>query len=222
MVDWSLYVITDGRLSLGRPHLDVVRSAIRGGASVVQYREKTATTCRMVEEAGELGELCRQARVPLIVNDRLDVALAVDADGVHLGVDDMPVAIARRLLGPGKLIGYSPETLEQARAGEADGADYLGVGSIFGTVTKPDAGRPIGLGGLQRMVTAVTIPVVGIGGITVRNAAQVIRAGARGVAVVSAVVAAEDIVSVARQLRETVDMARADVGRVEKEKGNAD
>jgi thiamine-phosphate pyrophosphorylase len=209
-MDWSLYVITDARLSGGRTHLDVVRAAIRGGASVVQYREKAATTRRMVEEAGELRDLCREMQMPFVVNDRVDVALAVDADGVHLGVHDMPVAIARRLLGPARLIGFSPETAEQARMGEADGADYLGVGNIFGTATKPDAGQPIGLSGLKRMIAAVSIPVVGIGGITAHNAARVIQAGADGVAVVSAVVAAEDVEAAARQLRERIEEARRD------------
>lgn len=205
MVDWSLYIITDARLSRGRSHMDIVRAAIQGGATVVQYREKEATTRRMVEEAREMRELCQEMGVPFIVNDRVDVALAVDADGVHLGVDDMPVPIARRLLGPGKLIGFSPETIEQARAAEAEGADYLGVGSVFGTSTKPDAGPPIGLSGLRRVIAAVSIPVVGIGGITAQNAPQVIQAGAAGVAVISAVVGVEDVETAARQLREIIE-----------------
>jgi len=207
-MDWSLYVITDARLSRGRTHLEVVRAAIQGGATVVQYREKGTTTRRMVEEAQELQELCREAGVPLIINDRVDVALAVDADGVHLGVDDMPVAIARRLLGPDKLIGHSPEALEQVRASETHGADYLGVGSVYGTATKLDAGSPIGLSGLERVIAAVSIPVVGIGGVNAQNAAQVIRAGAAGVAVISAVVSAEDVAAAARQLRERIEGAR--------------
>ena len=209
-MDWSLYVITDARLSRGRTHLDVVRAAIQGGATVVQYREKGATTRLMVEEARGLRELCRGAGIPLIINDRVDVALAVGADGVHLGVDDMPVAIARRLLGPDKLIGHSPETLEQVRTSEADGADYLGVGSVFGTATKPDAGPPIGLSGLERVIAVVSIPVVGIGGIDAHNAAQVIQAGAAGVAVISAVVAAQDVMDAAEQLREVIEMVRAE------------
>lgn len=207
-IDLSLYVITDARLSRGRTHVEVVEAAIRGGATVVQYREKGATTHRMVEEARELGELCQKAGVLFIVNDRVDVALAVEADGVHLGVDDMPIPIARRLLGPDGLIGFSPETIEQARAAEAEGANYLGVGPVFGTATKPDAGHPIGLEGLRRMVAAVSIPVVGIGGINAQNAPQVIRAGAAGVAVISAVVGAEDVDAAARQLREAVEATR--------------
>jgi thiamine-phosphate pyrophosphorylase len=207
-MDWSLYVITDARLSRGRTHLEVMRAAIQGGATVVQYREKDATTGWMVEEARELQHLCRGAGVPLIINDRLDVALAVGADGVHLGVDDMPVAIARRLLGPDKLVGHSPETMEQVRASQADGADYLGVGSVFGTATKPDAGSPIGLAGLERVIAEVSIPVVGIGGITIQNAGQVIQAGAAGVAVISAVVAAEDVEAASRRLGDIIEAAR--------------
>jgi len=207
-IDLTLYVITDAHLSRGRTHTEVVGAAIRGGATVVQYREKEATTCQMVETAQELRTLCREAEVPLIVNDRVDVALAVEADGVHLGVEDMPVAIARRLLGPGRLIGFSPETPEQARVAEAEGADYLGVGPVFGTGTKPDAGPSIGLEGLRRMIAAVSIPVVGIGGIQAHNAAQVIQAGAAGVAVVSAVVSAEDVEAAARHLRTLIETLR--------------
>jgi thiamine-phosphate pyrophosphorylase len=207
-MNWSLYVITDDRLCAGCTLTEVVRAAIRGGASVVQYRDKTATTRQMVEDASALWQLCREARVPLIINDRVDVALAVGADGVHLGTTDMPVAVARRILGPDKLIGYSPETLAQARAGEADGADYLGVGSIFGTATKRDAGPPIGLAGLKQMIAAVSVPVVGIGGITALNAPEVIRAGAEGVAVVSAVVGAENVEDAAQRLCAAVDASR--------------
>jgi thiamine-phosphate pyrophosphorylase len=210
VTDWSLYVITNTRLSRGRTNLEVVGAALRGGATVVQYREKGIATRKMVEEARDLLELCREAGIPLIVNDRVDVALAVGADGVHLGVDDMPVAIARRLLGPGRLIGYSPETPEQILASEADGADYLGVGSVYGTATKADAGAPIGLPGLARVIAEVSIPVVGIGGISVGNAAQVIQSGADGVAVISAVVAARDVEGAARRLHGIVEAARAE------------
>jgi len=209
-MDWSLYLITDARQSRGRSHVEIVRAAIQGGATVVQYREKEARTRRMVEEARALRELCQAMGVPFIVNDRVDVALAVQADGVHLGVDDMPVAIARRLLGPERLIGFSPETLEQARAAEADGADYLGVGAIFGTGTKPDAGQGIGLEGLHEVIAAVSIPVVGIGGINAHNAAQVIQTGAAGIAVASAVVAAEDVEAAAQRLRSRIEEARKD------------
>lgn len=203
-LDLSVYVITDRRLAGDRSILDVVRAAIRGGATVIQLREKEATTREMVELGRALLEITRAAGIPLIVNDRVDVALAIDADGVHVGQDDMPAAIARRLIGPDKILGVSAETVEQARAAERDGADYLGVGDIYGTTTKPDAGPPIGIEGLRRIVQAVSIPVVGIGGINPDNAEPVIEAGAAGVAVVSAVMAAPDPEEATRRLREAV------------------
>lgn len=210
MVDYSLYVVTDAKLSRGRSHRQVVQAAIRGGATIVQYREKSATTLRMVMEALELRELCRRYSVPLIVNDRIDVALAVDADGVHVGQDDMPASMARKLIGRDKILGVSAENVEQALTAIADGADYLGVGAIFATATKPDAGKPIGLKGLEKIVRQSTIPVVGIAGINASNAASVIRAGASGVAVVSAIVGADDVHAAARELRMIVDRARKD------------
>jgi len=203
-VDWSVYVITHRGAAGDRALPDVVRAAIRGGATVVQLREKRATTREMIELGRALLAVTRPAGVPLIVNDRLDVALAIDAEGVHVGVDDMPIALARRLLGPGRLLGYSPNTVETARRGEREGADYLGVGDVFGTPTKPDAGVPIGIEGLAAVAQAVKIPVVAIGGITVENAAAAVRAGAAGVAVISAVIGAEDPEAAARRLREAV------------------
>jgi thiamine-phosphate pyrophosphorylase len=205
-VDWSVYVITHRRVAGDRSILDVVRAAIRGGASVVQLREKTATTREMVELGQALGEITRPAGVPLIVNDRLDVALAIAAEGVHVGHDDMPVGLARRLIGPDLLLGASPETLSEARQMERDGADYLGVGDVYGTPSKSDAGTPIGVDGLTEVIRAVSIPVVAIGGITLENAGAVIQAGAAGVAVISAVVGAPDPEAAARRLREIVDV----------------
>ncbi len=209
MIDWSLYVITDAKLSRGRSHLEVIRAAIAGGATVVQYREKEGTTRQMIGEARALRELARQAGIPFIVNDRVDIALAVDADGVHVGQDDMPAPLARKLMGPGKIVGVSVDNLEQALQAEEDGADYVGAGPIFATPTKPDAAPPIGLEGLAEICRRVSIPVVAIGGINERNAAAVIAAGAAGVAVVSAIVAAPDVEAAARRLREITDTARA-------------
>jgi thiamine-phosphate pyrophosphorylase len=207
-VDWSVYVITDRRVAGERDILDVVRAAIRGGATVIQLREKEATTREMIRLGEALHEITREAGIPLIVNDRVDVALAIEAEGVHVGQDDMPAAVARRLIGPDKILGVSAETVEQALQAERDGADYLGVGDVYGTPTKPDAGPPIGLEGLAEIVQAVSIPVVGIGGITPDNAAAVIEAGAVGVAVISAVVGAEDPEEAARRLRAVVERTR--------------
>ncbi len=207
-IDYSLYVVTDSQLSRGRSHHQVIDAAIRGGATMVQYREKSATTRQMIDEALELRDLCRAHGVPFIVNDRVDVALAVDADGVHVGQDDMPASLARKLIGRDKILGVSAENVDQARAAIADGADYVGAGAIFTTATKADANKPIEIAGLLKIARACTIPMVGIGGINASNAASVIRAGAAGIAVVSAIVGADDVERAARELRKIVDTAK--------------
>lgn len=207
-VDYSLYVITDAKLSRGRATVQVVQAALRGGATIVQYRNKLATTREMVEEGLQLLEVCRAHGVPLVVNDRIDVALAIGADGVHVGDDDMPVGMARKLLGRSKLLGVSADSVARAQAAAADGADYLGVGAIFATGSKADAGAPIGLQGLLQIARVSTLPIVGIAGINARNAASVIRSGASGVAVISAVVQAEDVEAAARELAGVVERAR--------------
>ncbi len=210
-IDYSLYVITDSKLSRGRSHRQVIEAAIHGGATIAQYREKSASTRQMIDEALELRDLCRAHGVPFIVNDRVDVALAVDADGVHVGQDDMPASLARKLVGRDKIVGVSAENVEEARAAIADGADYLGVGAIFATATKSDAGEPIGIAGLMKIARMSTVPIVVIAGINASNAASVIRAGAAGIAVVSAVVSAEDVERAARELREIVEKAKRDL-----------
>ncbi len=207
-MDWILYVITDRQLSNGRSHLEVARAAIVGGASVIQLRDKEATTRQLVEMGGKLRALTREKGVTFMVNDRVDVALAVDADGVHVGQDDMPVPLARRLMGPGKIVGASAATSSEARKAEAEGADYVAASPVFSTPTKPDAPPPTGLEGLRAIVEAVSLPVIAIGGINPENAGAVIQAGAAGVAVISAVVSAPDIAAAARRLRERVELAR--------------
>jgi thiamine-phosphate pyrophosphorylase len=207
-LDLAVYVITDRRAAGERSILDVVRAAIAGGATVVQLREKEATTREMVRLGEALHEITRPAGVPLIVNDRLDVALAIDAEGVHVGQDDMPATITRQLVGPDRILGVSAATVEEARQAERDGADYLGVGDVYGTPSKPDAGLPIGVQGLAEVARAVSIPVVAIGGITLANAAAVIQAGAMGVSVISAIVGAADPEAAAQRLREIVIAGR--------------
>ncbi|MDR7600306.1 MAG: thiamine phosphate synthase [Armatimonadota bacterium] len=214
-LDLRVYVITD-RTFRGRSHEDVARAALVGGATVVQLRDKQASGRELVQWARQLRALTRRARATFVVNDRVDVALAAEADGAHVGEDDLPVADARRLLGPDRVVGASAGTVEEALRAEADGADYLGVGPVFPTATKPDAGGAIGPEGLRRIVEAVRIPVVGIGGITLDNAAEVIRAGAAGVAVISAVAAADDMVEATRRLREVVDAALQERGGAER------
>lgn len=206
-MDLSVYVITDRRAAGDRPLLDVMRAAIRGGATIVQLREKEASTREMVELGRMLHEITQEAGIPLIVNDRIDVALALDAEGVHVGQDDMPADLARRLIGPDRILGVSANSVAEARRAEQDGADYLGVGDVFGTPSKADAGDVIGLERVREVADAVSIPIVGIGGITVENAAAVIEAGAAGVAVISAVVGASDPEAAARALYEQVDSA---------------
>uniref|UniRef100_A0A7C1JRZ7 Thiamine-phosphate synthase n=1 Tax=Thermomicrobium roseum TaxID=500 RepID=A0A7C1JRZ7_THERO len=205
-----LYVITDRTLARGRPESEIARQAIAGGATAIQLRWKTGPLSEALRVGRELRELCSREGVLFVVNDRVDLALALEADGVHVGVTDLPVAETRRLVGDQLVVGFSPETLEQALEAEAAGADYLGVGPVYPTVTKPDAGPAVGLEHVQRIAAAVRIPVVGIGGITAENAGAVIRAGAVGVAVISAVVGADDVRLAAAQLRKVVDEALAE------------
>lgn len=192
LIDYSLYLVTDRSLSQGRSTVDVVRAAIRGGVTCVQLREKQCSTRTFLEEAWAVRRLLDEleARIPLIVNDRIDIALAIGADGVHLGQTDMPISDARRLAGSLLTIGISAESVADAIRAEAEGADYIGVSPVFATPTKNDTAPPLGLVGLRAIRAAVSLPVVGIGGIKAENAAEIIRAGADGVAVVSAIVSA--------------------------------
>jgi len=166
-------------------------------------RDKTASTRLLVEEGLALRELTRKHGVLLIINDRIDVALAVDADGAHVGQDDMPAALARQLLGPERILGISAGNMDEAIAALSAGADYLGVGPIFATQGKADAGAPISTRLLSKLSSRYTTPLVAIGGINSTNAREVITAGAAGVAVITAVVNAEDIVAAARSLSRT-------------------
>lgn len=192
-----VYVITDERADLV-DLLRVLAATARGGATAVQLRRKASAGREFVAYARALRDWTRAAGVLFFVNDRVDVAQIVDADGVHVGQDDISCADARRLLG-NRLIGVSAETTEQALQAERDGADYLGVGAVYSTKSKADAGRA-GLVGLAEIVRSVNIPVVGIGGITAKNAGPVLQAGATGLAVISAVMDALDPEDAARRL----------------------
>lgn len=211
-IDYSLYAVSDRGLLRGRPLVQAVEQAILGGATVVQLREKTVSTREFVKLAQEVLAVVRRYRVPLIINDRIDVMLAVDADGVHVGQDDMPSALARKLIGPEKILGVSVETVAEARAAVVAGADYLGAGAVFVTPTKADAGQPIGLDGLRRIKDAVGIPVVAIGGINAGNLRQVRETGVDGVAVVSAIFGREDIRRAAAGLAAIVKTGAAGAG----------
>ncbi len=195
----GLYVITDDTLVPGLGHLEITRAALAGGARIIQLRDKRRDAGALLPIAREMRAWCRAAGALFIVNDRADLALAADADGVHLGQTDLPVAETRRLLGPHRLIGISPENEEQVRRAEAEGADYLGVGAVYGSATKPDAGAAVGVEQIRRFRSITSLPIVAIGGITAERVPKVIAAGADSVAVISAVVAAHDVVEAARR-----------------------
>ncbi len=199
---WRLYVITDETVSRGRSHLQVAEEAILGGADVLQLRDKEVSSGRLYRVALQLRILTRDAKIPFIVNDRLDIALAVDADGVHVGQADLPASVVRAIMGSGKILGVSVGTVEEAILAEKDGADYLGVGPVFeARGTKPDAGEPLGVDRIARIRRHCRLPIVAIGGIDAENARKVREAGADAAAVISAIVAADDIVQAARRLK---------------------
>lgn len=205
----GLYLVTDRALSLGRPLEEVVLAAVRGGVGIVQLREKDAPTRLFVEEAQRIKRLLQPYGVPLIINDRVDVALAVEADGVHIGQQDMPYPLARKLLGKRAIIGLSVETVEQVLEAEAYDVDYLGVSPIFPTPTKTDTLGAWGLAGLATVRRLSRHRLVAIGGLNATNAESVIRAGADCIAVVSAICSAPDVEQAAATLRGTIDAALA-------------
>ena len=205
---YDLYVITDPALSRGRSHVEVARAALEGGADALQIRDKSSTAYNLGCATAEIQPLARKFGAALFVNDRVDVALLSGADGAHVGQDDLPAREARRLLPRPRLIGVSAGTKDEARRAQMEGADYIGVGPVFATATKPDAGEPLGLERLAEIAAAISIPVVAIGGITSENVARVFEAGARGAAVVSAVVSAEDISAAARLLKRLIAEAK--------------
>lgn len=202
---FGLYLVTDRALSLGRSLEEIVEAGVRGGVSAVQLREKAASTAEFISLGLRLREILRPRGIPLIINDRVDVALAVGADGVHLGQDDMPYREARKLLGPRALIGLSVETEDQGLRAERLDVDYLGVSPIFPTPTKTDTKSPWELTGLRGLRERSRHLLIAIGGINASNARQVIEAGADGLAVVSAICSAPDPEQAARALREIVD-----------------
>lgn len=190
--DYSIYLVTDDGCLQGRALIDCVREALEGGVTLVQYRAKTASSAEMYAEALQLKALCDSFNVPLIINDRLDIAMAVGAAGVHLGQDDLPCAAARKLLGEDYIIGVSAHNPAEAKAALQSGADYLGCGAVFGTATKADV-KKLGTDGLAAICKAKGLPVVGIGGVTANNYREVRAAGADGAAIVSGILAQPDI-----------------------------
>ncbi|MBW3635469.1 MAG: thiamine phosphate synthase [Armatimonadetes bacterium] len=206
----GLYVVTDARMGGG--HLPIARAALGGGATILQLRDKTTPPRPLLQIALEMRRLTREANAVLVINDRLDLALLCEADGVHLGPDDWPLEAARRVLGPHRLLGASTGTPEEARIAQKEGADYLGIGAVFPTVTKSDAGEAIGLEGLRAVLRATTLPAAAIGGLSAANIRAIIDAGAAMACVVSAVAGAGDEVAMARAARELVEKIGAGEG----------
>ncbi len=200
------YLITQENLSAGRTSEEIVEAAIAGGVDVIQIREKGLSAREQLSVAESVREPTASADVQLIINDRVDVAVAADADGVHLGDDDLPIQVAREQLGENALIGRSVSTVKGAKEAENDGADYLGVGAIYSTDSKDvdEEQHNIGLEVVTNISEAVEIPFVGIGGVTPANAADVVAAGADGVAVISAITTAEDPEAATKQLSDAV------------------
>ena len=196
-----LYLVTDRPLAMGRELEWIVAEAVKGGATMVQLREKDIDTRGFIELTKRLQPVLREAGVPLIINDRVDVALAVDADGVHIGQSDMPYEIARRLLGPDKIIGLSVENMDEVREANSLDVDYIGVSPVYSTATKTDTAPPFGLEGLREAVRLSRHPAVAIGGMNARTAPDVLRTGVDGIAVVSAICSAPSPREAAAYLR---------------------
>ncbi|BBL67207.1 thiamine phosphate synthase [Methanoculleus chikugoensis] len=206
---YDLYVITDEGIGQGRSHAELAARAVAGGADAIQLRDKTLSGRDLFTAASTIREIASDAGALFIVNDRLDVALAAGADGVHLGESDLPIGEARRLAPPGFIIGASVGSVATAIRAAAEGADYLALSPTFATGSKDDAGPGHGLATLAEIRTAVALPLVAIGGITAKNVADVIAAGADGVAVISAVVGQDDVTAAARDLRARIVAAKA-------------
>jgi thiamine-phosphate pyrophosphorylase len=208
VIDPTLYVVLDRAVARGRDLLDLLTAAVAGGCRMVQLREKEWPSGRLLPLAEQLRARCAADGVTFIVNDRVDLAVAVGADGVHLGQDDLPARLARPLLRPGMILGISTHSVEQARAAQADGADYVAVGSMFATRSKAEF-ELVGPDLVRKLRGEIRVPLIGIGGITHDNVQQVVRAGADGVAVISAVVAADDPRAAAERFVALIRAARA-------------
>ena len=200
-IDYSLYLVTDHRNKTDEEFLNIIEEAIKGGTSIVQLREKTASTKDFYQLALKVKEITTRYDVPLLINDRMDIALAVDSEGVHLGQDDMPADIARKIIGDDKILGVSASTVEEAIKAQIDGADYIGSGAVFPTATKDDA-YSVSKEELKSIVDSIDIPVVAIGGITIENASELKDTGIAGFSVVSAIMSADDPKEASQKLRE--------------------
>lgn len=200
----QLHVLTDTVLQSRFSHLELARLAIQGGADTIQFRQKSGSTREMIDIARQLKQLCVNAGVTFMVNDRVDVAIAAEADGVHLGQDDFPIPLARELLGKSLIIGGSAVTIEEAQKCLTEGADYIGFGPIYPTTSKADAGSVTGIGLLKQAVGAIPLPIIAIGGINAENTPEVMRSGAHGIAVIAAVCCQENPEQAARTLYQAI------------------
>ena len=200
-IDYSVYLVTDRRNKTDDEFLNIIEEAIKGGTTIVQLREKTASTKEFYDLALKVKEITSRYGVPLLINDRIDIALAVGSEGVHIGQDDMPADIAREIIGEDKILGVSASTVEEAKKAEIDSADYIGSGAVFPTSTKDDADS-VSKEELKEIVDSIDIPVVAIGGITIENAHTLKASGIAGFSVVSAIMSAEDPKEASEKLKE--------------------
>jgi len=204
LIDWRLCFIADSEASAGRDFLQLIAEAVKGGATIIQLRGKKWTSREFLDVGMKAFRFLAPKKIPLIINDRVDIALACKADGVHLGQDDMPLPYARGILGKNRIIGISVATPDEAESAEKGGADYVGAGPVFGTLSKKDLGPVLGLEGLRLIREKVKIPILAIGGISAANIADVISAGADGVAVISAIAAAKNPGRAATEIIESI------------------
>ena len=200
----KLHVLTDTLLQSRFSHIELTKQAIAGGADTIQFRHKQGPTREMIQVATEMKRLCNEKDVIFIVNDRIDIAIASEADGVHLGQDDFPIPLARKLLGDNRIIGGSAATMEEAKKCLSDGADYVGFGPVYPTGSKNDAGPVSGINTLRKIVEAIPLPIIAIGGIDKENAPGVMKAGAHGIAVISTVCCKEDPEGATKGLYEAI------------------
>lgn len=203
--DPSLYLVTDRTLTMGRELIEIVEQAVKGGVTMVQLREKNCQDKEFYNLGLKLKELLAESKVPLIINDRIDIALAVGADGVHLGYNDIPVDKAREILGDSAIIGLSVESFRQVEAAEKYNVDYIGISPVFSTPTKTDTVTEWGIDGIKRIRSISRHKLVAIGGIKPENTSRIIKAGADGIAVVSAICSAEDPFKSAVVYREMIE-----------------
>lgn len=202
-----LHVLTDTALQSLFSHAELAKLAITGGADTIQFRQKSGSTREMISTARQLKQLCAESGVTFIVNDRIDVAMASDADGVHLGQEDFPVSLARKLLGKDKIIGGSAAVPEETRKCLEEKVDYIGFGPVFPTESKDDVGPVSGIAQLKEIVQTISLPIIVIGGINAENVPDVIRAGAHGIAVISAVCCQKDPEEATRTLSRALHLA---------------